>query len=358
MKLKNTLAAACAMVIVAVAPAFAAKTLIKNNALASYYGAQFHGRPTSSGEMYDMYGMTAAHRTLPFGTMLEVTNLENGKSVVVRVNDRGPFVEGREIDVSLGAAEKLGMITSGVARVSIAIVDDADNGSRSLSQETSAPAITPVQPQPVVQSIASAQTQPIVQTIADIPVQIVQALATPAEESSPAVQPEPAPAPAAPVRPLTLLPPSPSEPASAPAPLTQEAVPSDQSAAALPAWTAPLQPAPEPVTPPAQPVASSEPVAPPEPVTPAEKVAPKPAPAAIEPTNAPVWRLQLGAFMREENAIRLVRQIRAVGIEPAYERTEDAIRVVIAGVKDADLESVKSTLEGAGLYDYIVRREK
>jgi rare lipoprotein A (peptidoglycan hydrolase) len=85
--------------------------------LASYYGADFHGQPTASGETYDMYALTCAHQTLPFGTMLEVTNLENGASVVVRVNDRGPFVEGRVLDLSYAAAQRLKMLDSGVAKV-------------------------------------------------------------------------------------------------------------------------------------------------------------------------------------------------------------------------------------------------
>jgi len=85
--------------------------------LASYYGAELSGQPTASGETYDMYALTCAHKTLPFGTILEVTNLENGASVVVRVNDRGPFVEGRVLDLSYAAARRLKMLDSGVAKV-------------------------------------------------------------------------------------------------------------------------------------------------------------------------------------------------------------------------------------------------
>jgi rare lipoprotein A len=84
---------------------------------ASWYGGEFHGKRTSSGEIYDKEAFTAAHRNLPFGTMLLVTNLDNGASVVVRVTDRGPFVKGRIIDVSEGAARILGMLPTGTARV-------------------------------------------------------------------------------------------------------------------------------------------------------------------------------------------------------------------------------------------------
>jgi rare lipoprotein A len=86
---------------------------------ASYYHVKFEGRKTASGERFRKSGMTAAHRTAPFGSRLKVTNLANGKTVVVRVNDRGPFVRGRIVDVSNAAAGQLGMIGRGVARVRV-----------------------------------------------------------------------------------------------------------------------------------------------------------------------------------------------------------------------------------------------
>lgn len=89
---------------------------------ASYYAARYHGRPTASGEIFDMEKMTAAHRTLPFGTKVKVTKLDDGRSVIVRVNDRGPFVDGRIIDVSLAAARELQMIAPGLAKVSVTVL--------------------------------------------------------------------------------------------------------------------------------------------------------------------------------------------------------------------------------------------
>lgn len=86
---------------------------------ASWYGRKFHGHKTSSGEVYDMFQFSAAHRELPLPSFVEVTNLDNGRSVVVRVNDRGPFHGNRLIDLSFAAAEKLDMITSGTARVEV-----------------------------------------------------------------------------------------------------------------------------------------------------------------------------------------------------------------------------------------------
>ena len=87
--------------------------------IASWYGRDFHGRPTSSGEIYDMYQLTAAHKTLPIPTWVEVTNLGNGRRVIVKVNDRGPFVNGRVIDLSQRAASDLGMIDAGTAPVHV-----------------------------------------------------------------------------------------------------------------------------------------------------------------------------------------------------------------------------------------------
>lgn len=86
---------------------------------ASWYGKKFHGRKTSNGETYDMYAMTAAHKTLPMNVHLKVTNLENGRSIVVRVNDRGPFVKNRIIDLSYSAAKELAVVGPGTAPVRI-----------------------------------------------------------------------------------------------------------------------------------------------------------------------------------------------------------------------------------------------
>lgn len=90
--------------------------------LASWYGLEFHGRPTSSREIFNQNDLTAAHPTLPFGTMVLVTNLDNGRQVTVRINDRGPFVKGRIIDLSYAAARMLDMIGPGTARVRLEVV--------------------------------------------------------------------------------------------------------------------------------------------------------------------------------------------------------------------------------------------
>lgn len=97
---------------------------------ASWYGTQFHGRKTSSGEPYNMFAMTAAHPTLPLPTYVRVTNLENGKMVVVKVNDHGPFHGNRLIDLSYVAAAKLGVLGKGTARVEVESIDPRDHGGK------------------------------------------------------------------------------------------------------------------------------------------------------------------------------------------------------------------------------------
>ncbi len=112
----------------------------KERGVASWYGPDFHSRPTSSGEPYDMYAMTAAHKTLPIPAYARVTNLGNGRSVVVRVNDRGPFVGNRIIDLSYTAAHKLGMTQAGTAFVEVEVITP---GSLSEAARGVAPAPAP-----------------------------------------------------------------------------------------------------------------------------------------------------------------------------------------------------------------------
>jgi len=103
----------------------------RERGIASWYGRDFHGRTTSSGEIYDMYLMTAAHKSLPLPTWVEVTNLSNGKRIIVKVNDRGPFIDGRIIDLSQRAADELDMIAAGTARVQVRALGAPDAGQTS-----------------------------------------------------------------------------------------------------------------------------------------------------------------------------------------------------------------------------------
>ena len=137
--------------------------------LASWYGPGFHAERTSSGEPYDMYAMTAAHKTLPIPAFVRVTNLENGRSVVVRVNDRGPFVGDRIIDLSYTAAWKLDMLRAGTAKVEIRVLE---------------PGRTP--PPPPVLAQAAVPTPTPVPTPAPVPVATPAALASPVIAAAPA----------------------------------------------------------------------------------------------------------------------------------------------------------------------------
>lgn len=107
----------------AVASSRNGKPLLTLKGVASYYSDQFHGKRTSNGEMFDMNDFTAAHRTFPFQTRVKVTNLDNDLYVIVRINDRGPFVDGRLIDLSLAAAKKLDLIKTGTAPVRLDVIE-------------------------------------------------------------------------------------------------------------------------------------------------------------------------------------------------------------------------------------------
>jgi rare lipoprotein A len=108
------------LAVAAAAFAFSVAAEANSTGMASYYK---HGKRTANGEHYNPHGMTAAHRHLKFGTKVRVTNVKTGKSVIVRINDRGPFIRGRVIDLSLGAAQVIGLTKTGVARISYAVVN-------------------------------------------------------------------------------------------------------------------------------------------------------------------------------------------------------------------------------------------
>ncbi|KPK36562.1 MAG: hypothetical protein AMJ69_13210 [Gammaproteobacteria bacterium SG8_47] len=116
----------------------------RERGIASWYGKKFHGRRTSSGEIYDMFAMTAAHKTLPLPTYVEVTNLSNGASVVLRVNDRGPFHQNRIIDLSYAAARKLGVVATGTAMVEVRAINPSQ-GPATVQVKHGTPAPEPAQ---------------------------------------------------------------------------------------------------------------------------------------------------------------------------------------------------------------------
>ena len=242
---------------------------------ASYYGSKFHGRRTSNQEVYDMYAFTAAHKTLPLPSFARVTNLDNGSSVVVRVNDRGPFHEGRVIDLSYAAAVKLGIIARGTGRVEVrALVPGEDDGVRvAAGGRPTAPAT----PHPAA--------------------------------APPASRPAPVPAQTAPAAPATaldhLVQALPADPATA-------------GTAAVPVLASPAADAAGSPLPPAHAaVAVTTPTARPAP----PPVVGDPLPAAA-PVSGPL--LQVASFSSADNARRALQRLLAAGISEA--RLEDVTR--------------------------------
>ncbi|MGH8433955.1 MAG: septal ring lytic transglycosylase RlpA family protein [Pseudomonas sp.] len=133
---------------------------------ASWYGTKFHGQATANGEKYDLYGMSAAHKTLPLPSYVRVTNLDNGKSVILRVNDRGPFYSDRIIDLSFAAAKKLGYAEVGTARVKVEGIDPHEwwaQQGRPVPMVLAQPQMAQPQPQPAVPAIAQSIAQPVEQ---------------------------------------------------------------------------------------------------------------------------------------------------------------------------------------------------
>ena len=236
--------------------------IISEETYASYYGEAFNGRPTANGEIFDMNAYTAAHKTLPFGTLVEVTNLENGKKVIVRINDRGPFVGNREIDVSKAAAIALDMLSGGIVRVRLRRIDPNNMGSFT-STETSEKPVNQ-EKAPIKTEETSSRAKDLVKTKE----QNFQASTDSAKNQN-----------------LVYV------------------------------------------------------------------------PAKASETEGVLWRIQLGSFKREENALRLVIKLRKIGFEPAYEKTENTTRVVLYGIRPHELEKVKRVLELNSFNDYVLRQE-
>jgi rare lipoprotein A (peptidoglycan hydrolase) len=247
----------------------------RQEGVASWYGAEFAGRTTASGEIFDPSQLTAAHTELPFGTYLLVTNTDNGKKIVVRVNDRGPFVRSRIIDVSRAAAERLDMLTAGTAKVVIEAT--TSEAAQSLARELGINPLSVARASPPAAAVAIAAPAPSANT-APAAVSTVTPAATPASATAqPAVAPAATPAPAA------------AQPVAAPA-ATPPVTPA--SAAAQPSAAPAVMPSATPVlatvTPSVTPVlATAQPSAAPA-VTPSDMpVPPESAAPAAASTTAP-----------------------------------------------------------------------
>jgi rare lipoprotein A len=276
--------AVCALIMTAVVPAQTGKTVsipagsFSQEGIASWYGAEFEGRPTASGEIFNASRLTAAHPTLPFGTMLRVTNKHNNKTVTVRINDRGPFVSARIIDLSRAAAQQLDMIKTGTAPV---FVESVDSG------KTTAASLEPG---------AAIQIQPgSVQPLSE-------------------------------VRPAAV-----------------------QAATIQPAIVQPDQATLSPIRPPAafQPLPESRP-------GPAQLKGAVPEEGGF---SEKLYRIQVGAYIQPKNAVEAFDKLKQAGLNPAYEKYNDFYRVVLAGVKNAEVQSVAEKLGQAGFREAIIKEE-
>ena len=279
--------------------------VFRQDGIASWYGKEFDGRPTASGEIYDSSKLTAAHPNLPFGTMLVVTNRHNDKKVTVRVNDRGPFVAARVIDVSRAAAEQLDMIVTGTAPVSIESIERIVVSSPPVVEQVQTPA--PAQASAQTSAQASAQAQ----------VQIQEAL--PADTAPIAQAPITRDLPAA---------------TNAPPPA------SDSIPAVVDTYVQ------QPVVPQVYPQVYNQ-----------IKLTPE-----INIAYNKTYRLQVGSYRVARNAVDAFEKLKNSGLTPAYERYTDSengeyFRVVLAGISGTDVQSIIERLGLAGFKEALIREE-
>jgi rare lipoprotein A len=289
----------------------------RQEGIASWYGTEFDGRPTASGEIFNSSMLTAAHPSLPFGTYLLVTNRHNNRQVTVRINDRGPFVPSRIIDVSRAAAEQLDMLVTGTAPVLIEAFQTVQNQQP--------PALPPVyQPQPAQPQAPAYQQPPVYSPIPAQP--------QPPAYSPPAQQPQ-----------VVLVPTPPETPAQGTgAPITVTIYPPIQAA------------------PPAPPATVTAAAMPPE-IIPSLESPPQHAGArlipAITPSPGRTYRLQVGSYKDARNAVNTYARLREAGLNPEYERYGDFYRVVLKNIRGTDVQSVVEKLEMTGFHEAIAREE-
>ena len=285
----------------------------RQEGIASWYGREFDGKPTASGEIYNSSLLTAAHPSLPFGTMLKVTNKNNSRQVIVRVNDRGPFVAARIVDLSRGAAEILDMIKTGTAPV---LIEQTDEKTIAAAQAAPAPVSAAEIKQPVPEpseTIAQEQkaqgtnvTEPQAQE-SDNRELLVQ---EPKTQEPKVLEP--------PAREPPVLAPKPQEPkAKEPA--------ASVSAPPIPAFFN---------APPTRIIGN---------IPPSE--------------STKLYRLQIGAYKIPRNATDAYEKLKKAGLNPAYEQSGEYYRVVLAGLRARDIRSIAQTLGNTGYREAIIREE-
>jgi len=368
-----------------------AGNVFRQEGMASWYGPEFDGRPTASGEVFNSTLFTAAHPSLPFGTFLLITNKQNNRQVTVKVNDRGPFVAGRIIDLSKAAAEHIDMVNAGTVPVIVETmpttylqpVDPPQPAAVTpgpgpgFGPEPSAVAAAPVAtaeqagsyPYPPVTvniySTPQPQAQPEFETV---PVQPLDPFAQPWLQSIPFdFKPEsatthapPAYTPPASPPPVYAAPPPPVY--TPPPPVYAPPPPPVYSAPPPPAYTPPTYLPPAEIAPP--PVYAPPPPAytpPPPPLTPPPSYAPptqgfKLLPA-ISPQPGKIYRLQIGSYKVPRHAVDAFDKLKAAGLNPSYEQNGDYYRVVLARVPGAEVSSVTAKLEYAGFREALIKEE-
>jgi len=273
----------------------------RQEGIASWYGKEFEGKPTANGEIFDPSLFTAAHPSLPFGTILTITNKQNMKQVTIRINDRGPFVSSRIIDLSMAAAEALDMISTGTAPV---IVEKSQNSK--LGPVLGAGLGTGISPQVIVATTAnndfavSSETEELMK----------QKPRT--TSSAPAAQPAQEPTTQLEIINVPADSPLVQEYYKAPAPVAQEF------------YNAP-----------------------------AAKIVGGIPPAGSSKT----YRLQVGAFTVPRNALNAFDKLKNAGLNPAYEQNGEFYRVVLAGLKANEIQAIAQILANNGFKEAIIREE-
>jgi hypothetical protein len=371
---------------------------------ASWYGEEFSGRPTASGEIFNPSLFTAAHPTLPFGTFLIVTNKYNNRQVTVKVNDRGPFVASRIIDLSQAAAEHLDMINSGIAPVIIEPLSSTYAQPPEPPPVISAPApVPPPEPTPVVSAPAPVPPPAPIQPPPPPPPAPQYLAPAPAPAPEPVRPPEPvhtppvtqAPAESTPYPPITVnVYPSSQAQAQPQPPVQPQAQTQSQLYPQVPPQQQ-YQPQPQPQfqpqyqpqfqpqsqlypqVPPPQPYPQVQPLPQIQPYSlPFQLANPYPAITALPPVeSAPppmgfklipdikplpgaLYKLQVGSYKVPRYAVETFDKLKGIGLNPSYEQNGEFYRVVLARIPGIEVQSVAIKLEQAGFREALIREDR
>ncbi|MCL2762169.1 MAG: septal ring lytic transglycosylase RlpA family protein [Treponema sp.] len=341
----------------------------RQEGIASWYGPEFDGRPTASGEIFNSTQFTAAHPTLPFGTFVLVTNKHNNRQITLRINDRGPFVASRIIDVSRAAAEHLDMIMTGTAPVIVEVLQSNRPQTPETPAFTQAPAQSPAHPPappPVfTQTPAHPPAPPPAFTQAPAhPPAFTQAPVQPPAPPPPAFTPPPAqppvfaPVPVQPPAPPPVFVPPPPAPLPEPviaAPVEPVQAPSQQPII-VNIFTTQQPPIPESFIETPQPAASLPPSLDLLPPVLQSRSGVRLIPA-ITPQAGKVYKLQVGSYKVARNAVDAYTRLKEAGLEPSYERHGEFFRVVVAGIRGNDVASAVDKLGVAGFKEAIIHEE-